>query len=161
MQDAERQSLIALAERNQGRLTPEEVVEVARDPRHPLHGRFEWDDQKAGHAYRLAQARSLIRSVEVVITTHRLQIAAPLLVRDPDAGRGQGYASLASLRSRPDAAREAVLREMQAAASALRRARAVAAALNVESLLDVADRAIGEIVIATERADGDGRSSSP
>lgn len=49
-----------------GQLTPEDVVDVARDEAHPLHSRFEWDDQIAGEAYRRIQAAELIRSVKVV-----------------------------------------------------------------------------------------------
>jgi len=49
-----------------GRLTPGIVVDTARDESHPLHARFEWDDQIAGEKYRLGQARELIRSVRVV-----------------------------------------------------------------------------------------------
>lgn len=48
-----------------GRLTAETVVEVARDPGHPLHDRFEWDDAIAGEAFRREQARLLIRSVRI------------------------------------------------------------------------------------------------
>ena len=44
-----------------GSLTPALVVEVAADPKHPLHGRFEWDDSKAGHQWRLEQAGQLLR----------------------------------------------------------------------------------------------------
>ena len=49
-----------------GELKPAIVVDKARDPEHPLHGRFEWDDQVAGEKYRLQQAGDLIRSVEWV-----------------------------------------------------------------------------------------------
>ena len=48
------------------RLTPQIVVDEARDEAHPLHDRFEWDNQIAGEKYRLDQARRLIRSVRVV-----------------------------------------------------------------------------------------------
>ena len=47
------------------RLTPAAVVDTARPAEHPLHDRFEWDDAVAGEAYRLDQARRLIRSVRV------------------------------------------------------------------------------------------------
>jgi len=47
-------------------LTPELVVETARDKTHPLHDRFEWDNKTAGEAYRKVQAAELIRSVKVV-----------------------------------------------------------------------------------------------
>ena len=46
-----------------GTLTAHIIVEVAAEEDHPLHNRFEWDDEKAGHAYRLQQARQLIRVV--------------------------------------------------------------------------------------------------
>lgn len=46
-------------------LTPDIVVEVASDPEHPLHDRFEWDDEVAGDAYRRVQASRLIRSVKI------------------------------------------------------------------------------------------------
>jgi len=51
--------------REHDRLTPQLVVEVATDPAHPLHDRLEWDDTKAGHQYRIHQARELIRVVKV------------------------------------------------------------------------------------------------
>jgi len=48
-----------------GRLTPDDVVEVAKDENHPLHNRFEWNDSTAADAYRRTQAQELIRSVRV------------------------------------------------------------------------------------------------
>ncbi len=48
-----------------GSLTPELVVDAARDPGSPLHDKFEWDDQVAGERYRLQQARTLIRTVKI------------------------------------------------------------------------------------------------
>lgn len=59
------QQLLAIrAER--GSLRPQDVVDVARDDSHPLHSRFEWDNEIAGEAYRRVQASELIRSVKVV-----------------------------------------------------------------------------------------------
>lgn len=52
---------------NNGRLEPEDVVEVARDEANPLHPAFEWDDVLAAEAYRVDQARYVIRSIEVVV----------------------------------------------------------------------------------------------
>ncbi|WP_280474795.1 hypothetical protein [Nocardia asiatica] len=49
-----------------GRLTAQDVVDVARDEAHPLHSRFEWNDAVAGEAYRRVQAAELIRSVRIV-----------------------------------------------------------------------------------------------
>lgn len=54
-----------------GELTPPGVVDEARDPAHPLHARFEWDNEVAGERYRLVQARELIQSVRVTYTNPR------------------------------------------------------------------------------------------
>ena len=52
---------------HRGVLRPVDVVEFARNPKTELHGRFEWDDTKAAHEYRLEQARHVIRfAVECV-----------------------------------------------------------------------------------------------
>lgn len=50
-----------------GPLTASRVLEAAQPPEAPLHPLFEWDDQVAAHAHRLAQARSVIKAVELVI----------------------------------------------------------------------------------------------
>jgi len=49
-----------------GPLTAERVLSKARREDHPLHPAFEWDDSRAAEEYRLAQARHLTRSVQVV-----------------------------------------------------------------------------------------------
>lgn len=49
-----------------GELTPQDVVDDARKNNSPLHGLFEWNDGLAAEQYRLAQARSLIRSVVAI-----------------------------------------------------------------------------------------------
>jgi hypothetical protein len=46
-------------------LTAALVVDVARNSKHPLHSHFEWNDEVAGEAYRVDQARALIRTVRV------------------------------------------------------------------------------------------------
>jgi len=51
-----------------GKLTPKEVVEAARNPKHPLHSQFDWDNTVAGEKWRIQQARLLINQVEVVIS---------------------------------------------------------------------------------------------
>lgn len=49
-----------------GKLTPRLVVETARDPDHPLHNRFEWDDATAAEAWRHDQAHRLIQKARVI-----------------------------------------------------------------------------------------------
>lgn len=60
-----RDELLAIRDANDGVLTPEIVVDVARDPSHPLHSRFEWDDSVAAEKYRRDQAHQLIQKAKV------------------------------------------------------------------------------------------------
>jgi hypothetical protein len=54
-------TLKKLASENDGLLMPEDVVDAARPLSSPLHSRFEWDNGKAAEAYRIWQARQLLR----------------------------------------------------------------------------------------------------
>lgn len=56
-----------LADNNGGLLLPEKVVESARPTTSPLHSRFTWDDSEAAQAYRIWQARQLIKVVIEVL----------------------------------------------------------------------------------------------
>jgi hypothetical protein len=62
-----KQELDAIAEANDGILKADAVVEFAKNEDTALHSKFEWDDTKAGHQWRLAQARNIIRiNVEMI-----------------------------------------------------------------------------------------------
>src|ERR1700677_2890830 len=104
-------ALYAIAERNAGRLTPDLVLLSAQSPDSPLHEHFTWDDTDAARKHRLNEARTLIRSVKVEITTTHFTMSAPVFIRDPEAGRSQGYVSTGTLRTDRDLAREAVIAE--------------------------------------------------
>lgn len=47
-------------ERRDGAVTPEAVLEDARSEDSPIHGDFEWDNDKAAEKYRLKQAQQMI-----------------------------------------------------------------------------------------------------
>ncbi|GAC1339750.1 MAG: hypothetical protein NVSMB20_16000 [Bradyrhizobium sp.] len=49
-----------------GEFTPGLLVVASRPARAPLHGVFEWDDARAAEAYRVEQAKALIRNIVVV-----------------------------------------------------------------------------------------------
>ena len=81
-----RDELLSL-KRKDGMVHAGDVVSFAKaHPRSALHGRFEWDDKKAGHQYRLGQARNLIQ-------LHiRLENGEPRLISlTYDRARGGGY----------------------------------------------------------------------
>jgi len=49
-----------------GKITPEILVDESRPKGAPLHAAFTWDDLQAGSAYRLIEARNIIRCVHIV-----------------------------------------------------------------------------------------------
>lgn len=129
-------ALAAIAERNDGTLTPEDVLTEAADANSILHDQFTWDADKAAHSWRLEQARTLIRSVKIVVKLETTQIRTVAYVRDPDAEPDeQGYVSTVSLAG--DRARSAVIAEFQRAGASMRRAKEIATALGLEKEVDV------------------------
>lgn len=129
--------LAEIAGRNNGSLTPDLVVKDAEDSSSPLHELFEWDDGVAGHKYRIEQARHVITSVRVVITTEHKAVSTVYYVRDPEAeSTEQGYVSIDKLKSDSDLARESIVMEFSRAASYLQRARIHAEALGMAQEVD-------------------------
>ena len=55
-----------IARKHENQLRAHDVLEEARRRNSPLHRHFIWDNDKAAEAYRLDQARALIRSVKVI-----------------------------------------------------------------------------------------------
>lgn len=49
-----------------GELSADDVLEKAKRKTHVLHPVFEWDDTKAAAEHRRTQARTLLRSIEIV-----------------------------------------------------------------------------------------------
>lgn len=125
-------ALEAIARRNGGRLTPEEVIEAARPKDSPLHACFTWNNAEAAGLQRLHEARALLRSVRVVVETEERVFKVIAYIRDPSRNSDeQGYVSTAVLRTDADLARAALVTEFGMAASALRRALEVADALQM------------------------------
>lgn len=125
--------LARIAEANGGLLTPDAVVAEARKKDSPLHALFDWDVKAAAHQHWLEQARQLIRSVRVVITTERTAVSTVAYVRDPDVGPDeQGYVSTVSLIGETERSRSALVGEFSRAAAALRRARELAVVFGME-----------------------------
>lgn len=80
--------------RRDGSITPAAVVDAARDPDHPLHRAFDWDDGSASQKYRLLQARQLINSVRVVRDVGGPGQTAFVSVTVRETGRGYLPASV-------------------------------------------------------------------
>lgn len=52
---------------NETELTAERLVKEAKSPKSIFHDLFEWNDSKAGHLYRLVQARNIINSINIIV----------------------------------------------------------------------------------------------
>lgn len=87
-----------IARAHGGAARPEQLVDVARPRDHPLHDYFEWRDNVAAEAHRVAQARNLIRAVVV-----RALPSEPTLVRAfVNLAPGRGYELIAAVMSDED-----------------------------------------------------------
>lgn len=95
---------LALEQRD-GTVTPEAVLDDARDPASPLHTFFEWDDTKAADLHRLATARTLVRSVvyRVKVLEGDAATFQPMLVRlRPEPAAKPAYVSFPRIAASPD-----------------------------------------------------------
>lgn len=91
------EALEQLTARNEGRLKPEHVVTAARSRSHPLHRHFEWNDSHAAAAYRLDQARAIIRSVRLIAEDDVTHATARAWHSITDEGRS--YRSITEVQS--------------------------------------------------------------
>ena len=147
--EAIREYLAKLYEKH-GRLTPALVVKSAKSPTSVLHDQFEWDDTVAGAKWREEQARVLIRSIQVTITTDTSIIETVAYVRDPEAATvEQGYVSVEDLQGDRKAAKQAIIYECGRAIAMLDRARDLAFALG---LGPVAEKALAGVHTLREHA---------
>lgn len=114
--------LAELTAKHGGILTAEAVLEDAKHKASPLHDYFDWDVQKAAHQHWVEQARQLIRSVRVVITTETRTVSTVAYVRDPTlGGEVQGYRLTTGVRTDADLSRDVLVDELDRVVSALKR----------------------------------------
>lgn len=134
--DLVNQAIVALADLHEGRITPEIVLNAAKSKDSPLHDHFEWDDKKASHQWRIAQARSLIRRVKIEVSIESVVVRNVCYVRDPTRpAKEQGYISVNKARQDKEIAKAVVQKEIQAARDRLRRCLNLAAQLGIEDAL--------------------------
>lgn len=117
---------------NNGRITPDAVIEDARSKKSPLHDQFEWDDSKAAHQYRLEQAREIIRSVKMEIVTSERIVSTVRYIRDPSAtGKEQGYVEVSKIRDERSIASDALRSECGRLSAMVERVEGLASALGL------------------------------
>ncbi len=134
MKKREIREILAGIQDKDGRLTPRMVVDAASDPDHPLHDRFEWDDEVAGLRFREHQARRLIEEV-VYVSRHVGKILESVgYVRDPEVDpKEQGYRSVEVIATEDELARDVLIREFKRIGSSLARAKELAAVFDMDA----------------------------
>jgi hypothetical protein len=130
-------ALEVLAKKHNGHLSPEVIIEEARDPASKFHSCFDWNDATAAHRQRLAVARALIRAIRVEIRTQTHTFAdVPIYAHDPrKENRSQGYISLQS--ADRENKRAILLDELERLIAQLGRTKKVAAAVMPGVLKDL------------------------
>lgn len=132
--EQKRQALEKIAEEQGGDLTPDAVIEAAKNPANILHSCFDWDVNRAALENWRAVARGLIREVRVVIKTSLRQVSTVAYVRDPNRNHDeQGYIALTSVERRSAEANAIIDAELDRIIAAVNRARGVAEVLGVSS----------------------------
>ena len=97
-QDNIKTELERIRKKGGGVLYPAAVVEAAADESNILHGEFEWDDARAGHAYRLWQARQLI-AVCVKVLPVVAEVVRCFVSLQQDRADGGGYRTVEDVMS--------------------------------------------------------------
>lgn len=132
--EAFKSAIEAVADEN-GVITPERVVEAARDPKNILHAQFEWNDRIAAHEHRLATARALIRSIRYV--AYDVPTAPPRAIQYAHTpGPAQGYIALSKAARDKELALRIMNEEVARCEAAVTRARDVAGTLGLSVELE-------------------------
>ena len=119
----------------EGRLTPDEVVNKARAKRSPLHQYFTWNNSKAAEKWRQEEARRIIR-VRVEVEVGEYVVEVPRFVRDSGAtGYEQGYQSLDRAGMSKDTAKATYERELRVCRASLVRIVAISSFLGFKAYL--------------------------
>jgi len=131
-----------------GEITPDMVIEDARDPDSPLHELFEWDVEKAAMDAWRETARELIRSVKIQITVESKSFNAtgyhaPEFVRNPSVRSDhQGYIRVHEIRTNRELSQEALFYELDRINSSLTRARALCTELGLDNEFEIVTNAL-------------------
>lgn len=101
---AVRGAILDLAQKDpDGVCQPSALVNAAKAKRHPCHDLFEWDDSKAGAAYRVDQARRIIRGVRVTFDGDDTRAPAFVHVKVSSGDKHRdGYMPTDKAMARPD-----------------------------------------------------------
>jgi hypothetical protein len=125
--------------RRHGVARPEDLLTESRDPKSPTHRFFEWDNSKAAEAYRVDQARYLMRSYTVVLERSETKQEVRGLQYVDSKG---GYVPSAIVFSDGNMTHEVVERAKREAASWYHRHQQLRAVAELSGVFDAIESAI-------------------
>lgn len=127
-----------------GQVDPEILVEQARDPKHPFHDQFEWDDAIAAHEHRKEKARQLIKSLKSIVVYEEKVIAVPYYVSDPREKR-TGYTPTMTIKKNRETSMAVLNDELARIKGALHRAIGLAVTFGLKKEFDVLLKEVVEL----------------
>ena len=68
-----------------GKVNPRDLIKAAKDPRHPCHDDFTWDDSAAAEKWRHHQAKELIRELRFNVVVDEVRFGVVAYVSSPDS----------------------------------------------------------------------------
>lgn len=132
---------IAACKNSKGKLTPDAVIEAAKDPTSILHGEFEWDVGKAAYQAWTDTARRLIREVQLVVEYQDVRVVAPFYITD-HGSKESSYVETTKVAKKHAFAKQALGDELARIKGAVHRAMSMAAVFglvsNFERMLELA-----------------------
>ena len=135
-----------LYRQNGGVITPDIVIEDAKDPASPLHEEFNWDVEAVALKAWREKARHLIRRVRVIVETEDIVFKGKghrEFISDPGKARNeQGYISRAELRTDRDRAMDAMRAEVERIEAAIRRAQEVAEDIGLSDEVEIVNESV-------------------
>jgi DNA-directed RNA polymerase subunit L len=139
-----RNAILELADAN-GHIDRRAVFEAARSPNSVLHSEFEWDGEAAILELGLQRASELIRviKIEVVVDSHK--IVAPYYINHPSDSKNGVYVPLAGVKDDATIKQGVLINEVSRIESAIKRARAIAGALDLENEFDAMMSSVNNI----------------
>lgn len=139
-----------------GRVTPDMVIEDAKNPESPLNDQFNWNVEEVAMSAWRHTARKLINSVKVVVEVEEIVFKGKgrrEFIADPGKDEDkQGYITRADLSTDRELALKAMRAEVERVEASLRRARNVAADLGLLDELEIANTAIIQLREKTNAA---------
>jgi hypothetical protein len=135
-----------------GDILPATVVADARDPKSPIHHKFNWNVQEAAMEHWLDTAQGLIRFVKLRVEIDRRTVVAPFYVVKPNREpRSHRYVELTIASRDRDMAFAIMIAECDRIAAAIRRAQEVCHVLGLRDELDELLADAAAIRTSTER----------